>query len=117
MLGLREITFARGIDGEIARQFRIGWAPDEWDALASQAGVEEKVLDDVGLAFSESTQPHARCAARTRCVSDHERRWRPGCGRGTNFAGFNRPCEIQELTRDTDLYEVPGVVWPQLGER
>ena len=51
MLGLREITFARGIDGEIARQFRIGWAPDEWDALASQAGVEEKVLDDVGLAF------------------------------------------------------------------
>ena len=47
----RDYLRSRGIDGEIARQFRIGWAPDEWDALASQAGVEEKVLDDVGLVF------------------------------------------------------------------
>ena len=47
----RDYLRSRGIDGEIARQFRIGWAPDEWDALASQAGVEEKLLDDVGLAF------------------------------------------------------------------
>ena len=47
----RDYLRSRGIDGEIARQFRIGWAPDEWDALATQAGVEEKVLDDVGLAF------------------------------------------------------------------
>lgn len=47
----RDYLRSRGIDGDIARQFRIGWAPDEWDALASQAGVEEKVLDDVGLAF------------------------------------------------------------------
>lgn len=47
----RDYLRSRGIDGEIARQFRIGWAPDEWDALALQAGVEEKVLDDVGLAF------------------------------------------------------------------
>ena len=47
----RDYLRSRGIDGEIARQFRIGWAPDEWDALASQAGVEEKILDDVGLAF------------------------------------------------------------------
>jgi len=47
----RDYLRSRGIDGEIARQFRIGWAPDEWDALASQAGVEEKVLEDVGLAF------------------------------------------------------------------
>ena len=47
----RDYLRSRGIDGEIARQFRIGWAPDEWDALASQAGVEEKVLDDIGLAF------------------------------------------------------------------
>ena len=64
MLGLREITFAlTGIDGEIARQFRIGWAPDEWDALASQAGVEEKVLDDVGLAFRiDATACKMRCA-------------------------------------------------------
>ena len=47
----RDYLRSRGIDGEIARQFRIGWAPDEWDALATQAGVEEKVLDDVGLVF------------------------------------------------------------------
>lgn len=47
----RDYLRSRGIDGEIARQFRIGWAPDEWDALSVQAGLDEKVLSDVGLAF------------------------------------------------------------------
>jgi len=47
----RDYLRSRGIDGEIARQFRIGWAPDEWDALSSNSGLDEKVLSDVGLAF------------------------------------------------------------------
>lgn len=47
----RDYLRSRGIDGTVARQFRIGWAPDEWDALSTEAGVDEKVLSDVGLAF------------------------------------------------------------------
>ncbi|HUR50214.1 MAG TPA: DNA primase [Acidimicrobiales bacterium] len=42
---------SRGYDGEVVRKFRIGWAPDEWDALARHLDVDEAVLRDTGLGF------------------------------------------------------------------
>ena len=30
----RDYLRSRGYDGEIVRKFRLGWAPDDWDALA-----------------------------------------------------------------------------------
>jgi DNA primase len=30
----REYLTSRGIGGDLARQFRLGWAPDDWDALS-----------------------------------------------------------------------------------
>jgi DNA primase len=42
---------SRGYDGEVVRQFRIGWAPDEWDALARELDVDTEVLKDTGLGF------------------------------------------------------------------
>jgi DNA primase len=47
----RDYLRSRGIDGALAREFRLGWAPDDWDALASGLGVPERVLRDTGLAF------------------------------------------------------------------
>ena len=47
----REYLRSRGIGGEIARQFKLGWAPDEWDALASALKLNEKVLNGTGLGF------------------------------------------------------------------
>jgi DNA primase len=47
----RDYLRSRGIDGAVARQFRLGWAPDEWDALATDLGAPERVLRDTGLAF------------------------------------------------------------------
>ncbi len=47
----RDYLRQRGISGEIARQFKLGWAPDEWDALAVGLGVPTDQLQDVGLAF------------------------------------------------------------------
>jgi DNA primase len=47
----REYLRARGITGEIARRFRLGWAPDEWDALATTSGIAAADLNAVGLAF------------------------------------------------------------------
>ena len=44
----------RGLAGDIARQFKLGWAPDDWDALAKGSGIEEKLLRDNGLAFRNS---------------------------------------------------------------
>jgi len=40
----RDYLRSRGIDGALAREFRLGWAPDDWDALASGLGVPERVL-------------------------------------------------------------------------
>jgi DNA primase len=40
---------SRGYDGEIVRTYRLGWAPDEWDALCRALRVPLDVLTDTGL--------------------------------------------------------------------
>lgn len=47
----REYLRTRGINGDVARQFKLGWAPDEWDALASSLKLNPKVLLATGLGF------------------------------------------------------------------
>jgi DNA primase len=47
----RDYLRARGIDGEMARRFQLGWAPDEWDALSSSLHLSAKVLEGTGLGF------------------------------------------------------------------
>ncbi|MCU1497483.1 MAG: dnaG [Acidimicrobiales bacterium] len=39
----------RGFDGEAVRQYKIGWAPDEWDRLVRSLKFPPKVLRDAGL--------------------------------------------------------------------
>ena len=39
----------RGLNGELVRQFKIGWAPDEWDALAKHLRASDKDFTDSGL--------------------------------------------------------------------
>ncbi len=47
----RDYLRSRGISGDIARQFRLGWAPDQWDALANALHLDEAVLSGTGLGF------------------------------------------------------------------
>jgi DNA primase len=47
----RDYLRSRGYDGEVVRQFRLGWAPDDWDALAKALKLSTKVLSDSGLGF------------------------------------------------------------------
>ena len=47
----RDYLRSRGYDGEIVRQFRLGWAPDDWDAMATALKLPENVLSDAGLGF------------------------------------------------------------------
>jgi DNA primase len=47
----RDYLRSRGYDGEVVRQFRLGWAPDDWDALAKALKLPTKVLSDSGLGF------------------------------------------------------------------
>ena len=50
----REYLKSRGINGDVARQFRLGWAPDDWDALMKAVPMSDKVLTGTGLGFTNS---------------------------------------------------------------
>lgn len=52
----RDYLRSRGLSGEIARRFKLGWAPDEWDALSRQAGIAPELLRATGLAFLNRRQ-------------------------------------------------------------
>lgn len=47
----RSYLRSRGYDGDIVRQFRIGWAPDGWDELTRSIRSSKELLVDAGLAF------------------------------------------------------------------
>ena len=48
----RDYLRSRGLAGDIARQFKLGWAPDDWDAMSRELRLPADVLRDVGLAFT-----------------------------------------------------------------
>src|SRR3954453_18812413 len=50
----RRYLRSRGFDGDAARQFLLGWSPDEWDRLSVHLQRQKFVRDDIvdaGLAF------------------------------------------------------------------
>jgi DNA primase len=47
----RDYLRSRGYDGEVVRSFKLGWAPDGWDALAGHLKVSDRVLSESGLGF------------------------------------------------------------------
>jgi DNA primase len=48
----RDYLRNRGLHGDVARTFKLGWAPDEWDALARESGIDGELLRATGLAFT-----------------------------------------------------------------
>jgi DNA primase len=42
---------SRGLDGDVVRQYQIGWAPEGWDTLARALRLPDDVLVDTGLGF------------------------------------------------------------------
>ena len=62
---VREYLEARGISEEVARRFRLGYAPNEWRALREAAhrhGIEDEVLLEAGLikTSERSGEPYDR---------------------------------------------------------
>jgi DNA primase len=47
----RQYLRSRGYDGDVVRQFKIGWAPDDWDALCRVLKLPDDVISDAGLGF------------------------------------------------------------------
>ncbi len=42
---------SRGYDGDLVREYKLGWAPDEWDALCRQLKLNDADLKAAGLGF------------------------------------------------------------------
>lgn len=47
----RDYLRSRGLAGEVARTFKLGWAPDDWDELCRGLGVAPELLRETGLGF------------------------------------------------------------------
>ncbi|MCZ7530600.1 MAG: DNA primase [Acidimicrobiia bacterium] len=64
--GARRALRSRGFDGDVARRFRLGFAPDGWDKLArhlTKAGFSRRDVVDAGMAFvnkADRLQDHLR---------------------------------------------------------
>jgi DNA primase len=51
----RDYLRSRGLAGDVARQFKLGWAPDDWDAMSRDVGLPADALRDTGLAFTNKS--------------------------------------------------------------
>ncbi|MEN9793099.1 MAG: primase [Actinomycetota bacterium] len=47
----RDYLRTRGLSGDVARTFRLGWAPDDWDLLCRALDAPAQMLTDAGLGF------------------------------------------------------------------
>ncbi len=47
----RDYLRSRGYDGDVVRRFRLGWAPDDWDALCTSLRLSEETATGAGLGF------------------------------------------------------------------
>ena len=51
----RDYLRKRGLAGDVARAFKLGWAPDDWDAMSKNLDVAPEMLRDTGLAFNNKS--------------------------------------------------------------
>jgi DNA primase len=49
--GARGYLRSRGYDRSVVERFKLGWAPDDWDALSRALRLPNDVLEDTGLGF------------------------------------------------------------------
>ncbi len=47
----RDYLRSRGYDSDTVRRFRLGWAPDQWDACCRALGLDERLANGTGLGF------------------------------------------------------------------
>ena len=74
----RDYLRSRGYDGDVVREFRLGWAPDDWDALATRAeGPREGPLR-LGSGFRQSPRPGPGLLPGPDLVSDLRSHRSPG---------------------------------------
>ena len=112
----RDYLRSRGLAGDVARQFKLGWAPDDWDALAKGAGIAPELLRTTGLAFvnrRDRMQDALRARVLFPIFSDNGE---AGGHRRAGPARLRRSGQVQELAGDADLRQVQDAVRAELGQ-
>ena len=107
---------SRGLSGDVARQFKLGWAPDDWDALARASGIDGRAAAGDRPGVHQPAQPHAGRLPGAGAVPDLLRLRRGRGDRRAGAAGLDRSGEVQELAGDADLRQVEDAVRAELGE-
>ena len=119
----RDYLRSHGYDGDVVRRFRLGWAPDDWDALSRALKLPERVLTDSGLGFVNKPGPGPRCLPGPRPVPDLRSlgpsgrpRWPgPPARSGAAVARAGR-AEVQELPGVGHLLQAAHALCAQLGQ-
>ena len=119
----RDYLRSRGYDGDVVRQFRLGWAPDDWDALRKALKLPEQVLSDSGLGFV-NRRGRAQDFFRARVLfpicdpsgtAGGAGRADPAAAAGQAPPGATR-AQVQELPGVADLLQAPDPLRAQLGQ-
>ena len=101
----RDYLRSRGLAGDVARQFKIGWAPDDWDALRARRRDRRLTCCATTGWRSRTRRNRMQDAFRARVLfpifSENGER---GRRRWADPAGIDRPGEVQELAGDADLH-------------
>ncbi len=112
----RDYLRSRGYDGEVVRRFRMGWAPDDWDALCQGLDLSEEIAVGAGLGFVNRRR-RLQDAFRARVLfpicdpSGH-----PVALGGRVLPGSSDPAKYKNSTRDPHLLQAEDPLRPQLGQ-
>ncbi|MCH7788231.1 MAG: DNA primase, partial [Acidobacteria bacterium] len=106
----REYLRQRSYDGTVARQFKLGWSPDDWDALARRLQVSERDLVDSGLGFiNKRGRPQDFFRARVMFPIYDERGAAVGFG-GRQLPG-GQPPKYKNTSGDALIYDKSRVLY------
>ena len=106
---------SRGIDGDIVRRYRLGWAPAAWDELVRGLRLPDDVLVATGLGFKNRVGPLHRRVPGPAAVPDLRPRG-PGRRHRRAHPPRRRRPQVQELAGDRALQQVPRALRPQLAQ-
>src|SRR6056297_1229336 len=106
----RDYLRRRGLAGDIARQFKLGWAPDDWDSLSRGLGASPDVMQSVGLAFRNKRnkmQDSFRARVMFPIFSDSGEAWAFG---GRILPGSDDPAKYKNSS-ETPIYTKSKVLY------
>ena len=109
---------SRGYDGDVVRRYKLGWAPDDWDALAKALKLDKQVLVDTGLAFvNKRDRLQDSFRARVLFPIFDARGDAVAIGAGAAVVISSGLMSCRSATRATttaDSVEIGAVAWPDL---